>query len=446
VIAKAINTPEKIRVLQIKLYRSAKANPNRLFGVLYDKMYRKDILYEAWRRVRSNRGAAGVDRQSIEDIEERVGVGNLLNEIAEQLKSKKYRPQPVMRVYIPKSDGKQRPLGIPTVKDRIVQTAMKLVIEPIFEAKFKNFSYGFRPKRSCKQAVLEIRKYINFGCRKIIDADIKGYFDSIDHDKLLKSVKTSISDNSIIKLIELWLKCGVMEDLKLKKQLTGTPQGGVISPLLANIYLHWLDNFWEKAGLSNRSSGDAHLVRYADDFVILCKDNPEKYLESAKCVLNKLGLELHKDKTKVVDLDKDESFDFLGFTFRYHYNRTKKMNRKRSVYYYPSAKSIKYIKTKLRDVISSSQHLNLTDLCQQRLNPILRGWSNYFIHANSKRKLDNVDNYCIKTLCIMLKKKHAKRDKGWRDHPPSFFYDATHRLYYMTRAFVNHKRITGSYV
>jgi RNA-directed DNA polymerase len=231
VIAKAINTPEKVRVLQIKLYRSAKANPNRLFGVLYDKMYRKDILYEAWKRVRSNKGTAGVDRQSIEETEERVGVANLLNDIAVQLKSKKYRPQPVIRVYIPKSDGKQRPLGIPTVKDRIVQTAIKLVIEPIFEAKIKKFSYGFRPKRSCKQAVLEIRKFINFGCRKIIDADIKGYFDSIDHDKLLKSVKTFISDNSMIKLVELWLKCGVMEDLKLKKQLTGTPQGGVISLL-----------------------------------------------------------------------------------------------------------------------------------------------------------------------------------------------------------------------
>lgn len=205
---------------------------------------------------------------------------------------------------------------------------MKLVIEPIFEAKFKNFSYGFRPKRSCKDAVLEIRKYINFGCRQIIDADIKGYFDNISHEKLLKSVKTSISDNSIIKLIELWLKCDVIEDLKLKKQITGTPQGGVISPLLANIYLHWLDSFWEKSRLSRKNSGDAHLIRYADDFVILCKNNPVKYLETAIAVLNRLGLELHRDKTKIVNLDKDESFDFLGFTFRYHYNRTKKINPK----------------------------------------------------------------------------------------------------------------------
>ena len=173
-IAKAINTPEKIRVLQIKLYRSAKAKPSRLFGVLYDKMHRIDILYESWARVRKNKGSAGVDRQTIEYIEEEIGVFNLLKDIQLQLKSKKYRPQPVKRVYIPKSDGKLRPLGIPTVKDRIVQTAMKLVIEPIFEAKFKGFSYGFRPKRSCKDAILEIRKYINYGCRQVIDADIKG--------------------------------------------------------------------------------------------------------------------------------------------------------------------------------------------------------------------------------------------------------------------------------
>ena len=279
-IAKAINTPEKIRSLQIKLYRSAKAKPDRLFGVLYDKMYRMDILYEAWTRVRSNKGSAGVDKQTIQYIEEDLGIFKLLEDIHVRLKSKKYRPQPVKRVYIPKSDGKLRPLGIPTVTDRIVQTAMKLVIEPIFEAKFKDFSYGFRPKRSCKDAILEIRKYINFGCRHIVDADIKGYFDNIDHDKLLKSVKTSISDRSIIKLIELWLKCGVVEELNLKKQIAGTPQGGVISPLLANIYLHWLDSYWEKAGLSKRWSGDAHLIRYADD----CVPRAQRRLhEAIKC-------------------------------------------------------------------------------------------------------------------------------------------------------------------
>lgn len=445
-IAKAINTPEKIRVLQIKLYRSAKAKPSRLFGVLYDKMHRIDILYESWARVRKNKGSAGVDRQTIEYIEEEIGVFNLLKDIQLQLKSKKYRPQPVKRVYIPKSDGKLRPLGIPTVKDRIVQTAMKLVIEPIFEAKFKGFSYGFRPKRSCKDAILEIRKYINYGCRQVIDADIKGYFDSIDHEKLIKSVKVSISDRSIIKLIELWLTCGVMEELNLKKQITGTPQGGVISPLLANIYLHWLDSYWEKAGFNRKWSGDAHLIRYADDFVILCKSHPNIYLEKAKGVLNKLGLALHENKTRVVNLDKDESFDFLGFTFRYCLNRRVKVNPKKTVFYYPSKKSMKSIRAKLKEVISVSQHYDLTWLCKEKLNPILRGWCNYFIHGNSKKEMRKVDRYCTQSLCIMLKKKHGRRSKGWRDHPPSFFYDSIHKLYYMTRAFIRDKRIKGSYV
>ncbi len=417
-----------------------------MFGVLYDKMYRMDILYEAWSRVRTNKGSAGVDRQTIQYIEEELGIFNLLENIHLQLKSKKYRPQPAKRVFIPKTDGKMRPLGIPTVRDRIVQAAMKIVIEPIFEAKFKDFSYGFRPRRSCKDAILEIRKYINFGCRHVVDADIKGYFDNIDHDKLIKSVKTSISDRSIIKLIELWLKCGVMEDLNFKKQITGTPQGGVISPLLANIYLHWLDNHWEKAELNKRWSSDAHLIRYADDFVILCKRNPEIYLEKAKRVLTKLGLQLHEDKTKIVNLNNDESFDFLGFTFRYGFNRQVKVNPKKTVFYYPSKKSMKSIRAKLKEVISKSQHCDLTWLCKEKLNPILRGWCNYFIHGNSRKEIMKVDRYCTKTLCIMLKKKHAKHSKGWRDHPPSFFYETTHKLYYMSRAFVQHKRIKGGYI
>lgn len=417
--------------------------PNRLFGVLYDKMYRIDILYEAWRKVRSNKGSAGIDRETIEYIEDTYGVKDFLKGIQDKLRCKSYKPLPVQRVYIPKPDGSQRPLGIPTVTDRVVQTAMKLVIEPIFEAKFKDFSYGFRPKRDCKKAILEIRKYLVYGHRKVVDADIKSYFDSIDHDKLIKTVKTVITDKSIVKLISLWLNCGVMEEMNLKKQITGTPQGGVISPLLANLYLHWLDNYWEKSNFSKRYG--AHLIRYADDFVILCKANAEKYLQIVSKFLERLGLKLHESKTKVIDLEESQTFDFLGCTFKFDFNKRIKNSTRKTVFYYPSIKSVKSVKAKLRNIIKISQHCNLTYLCREKLNPILRGWSNYYIHGNSKSVFFQVDNYCIYLLCIMLRKKHSKRSKGWRDHPPSFFYDTLHGLYYMSRSFVRHKRMIGGY-
>ncbi|ENZ5543382.1 reverse transcriptase domain-containing protein, partial [Enterococcus hirae] len=240
---KAIHILPKVRVFQRKLYLSAKADKKRKFGNLYDKVYREDFLSSAWNCVKRNKGAAGIDSQTLEDIEE-YGVQKFLDEIQDQLKGKKYRPKSVKRVYIPKSNGKKRPLGIPTVRDRVVQTAVKFVIEPIFEADFQEFSYGFRPRRNANQAIREIYKYLNFGCNWIIDADLKGYFDTIPHDKLILLVKERITDKAIIKLLNLWLKAGIMENLKIRNNLLGTPQGGVISPLLANVYLNGLDRYW----------------------------------------------------------------------------------------------------------------------------------------------------------------------------------------------------------
>lgn len=427
-IAPAIHTPlEKVRVLQRKLYRVAKADSQRKFGVLYDKVYRADVLHLAWLMVCRNAGAAGVDDLSIKQIKEEIGAGKFLIGIRDKLKAKAYRPMPVRRVYIPKANGGERPLGIPTITDRVVQTAVKLVIEPIFEADFKDFSYGFRPKRNAHMALREIYKYLNFGCHQVVDADLKAYFDTIPQDKLMVSVRQRVSDKGILKLIELWLNAGVMEDMAVKKQLTGTPQGGVISPLLANLYLHWLDKVWEKSGFNERRH-DAHLVRYADDFVIVCKRDPNKYLGEAKRVLDRLGLTLNEDKTRVVDVTQ-ERFDFLGHTFAV---QPSKRNGELKSFYYPSGKAMKSVKKRLREVISKGQHVALPKLIGERVNPILRGWAGYFKTGNARNHFKSIDNYTIWTLCIMLRKKYKKSGKGWRDHPPSWFHEY-HDLFSMNR-------------
>ena len=249
-IAKAQNTPiEKVRVLQRSLYLSAKADPKRKFGILYDKVCREDVLYRAYRQVRANGGAPGIDQRSFSVIETEIGIDVFLSELRQKLITKRYKPLPVRRVYIPKADGSQRPLGIPVIEDRVAQAAVKIVIEPLFEASFKDFSYGFRPKKDAHQALREVYKWLNFKCHWVIDADLKSYFDTIPHDKLLLSVRSRVIDRSVVKLIDLWLKAGVMEDMAVRKETTGTPQGGVISPLLANLYLHWLDHVWENEGL-----------------------------------------------------------------------------------------------------------------------------------------------------------------------------------------------------
>lgn len=351
-IAKAENTPlDKVRVLQRKLYLAAKTNPKRKFGVLYDKVCREDVLCAAYAQVRANKGAPGIDQQSFEIIEREVGIGAFLDEIRKKLIAKRYKPLSVRRVYIPKADGSQRPLGIPVITDRVVQAAVKIVIEPLFEAIFKDFSYGFRPRKNAHQALREVYKWLNFKCHWVVDADLKSYFDTIPHDKLLLSVRTRVIDRSVVKLIAMWLRAGVMEEMHVRTETTGTPQGGVISPLLANLYLHWLDQTWEKKGFGKRQH-DAHIVRYADDFVILCRERPEFYLEQARQVLDRLGLTLNVRKTRVLNVNAD-SFDFLGHRFTV---RPSKRTGKRNTFYFPTPKAMKSVKQKIREVVRTGQH------------------------------------------------------------------------------------------
>lgn len=418
-IAKAQNMPlDKVQVLQRKLYLAAKTNPKRKFGVLYDKVYREDVLRSAYAQVKANNGAPGIDQQSFEVIEKEVGVDAFLNEIRQRLITKRFKPLPVRRVFIPKADGTQRPLGIPVITDRVVQAAVKIVIEPLFEAVFKDFSYGFRPRKNAHQALREVYKWLNFKCHWVVDADLKSYFDTIPHDKLLLSVRSRVIDRSVIKLIEMWLKAGVMEEIGVRTETTGTPQGGVVSPLLANLYLHWLDQTWEKKGFSKQPH-DAHLVRFADDFVILCKERPEFYLEQAKQVLDRLGLTLNAKKTRILNA-KEETFDFLGHRFAV---QPSKVTGKLRTFYYPAPKAMKSVKKKIREVVQAGQHWDLPELVKEKVNPILRGWGNYFKTGNSRKHFLSIANYTVWTLCIMLRKKHKKRSKGWKDHPPSWFYE-----------------------
>jgi RNA-directed DNA polymerase len=407
---------DKVRVLQRGLYRAAKAQKERRFGVLYDKVYREDILWAAWERVRANKGAAGVDGQTIRDIEE-AGVEQFLEELADELREKRYRPKRVRRAYVPKpGKPEKRPLGIPIVRDRVVQAAVKIVIEPIFEADFQPCSYGFRPKRDAHQAIEAVAKYVTYGCAQVIDADLKGYFDSIPHEKLLEVIERRVSDVWIVRLIRWWLKAGVMEEDRITYSDTGTPQGGVISPLLANIYLNELDRRWSERGY-NSIRYEAHLVRYADDMVILCRKDVERYYAEFRQEIEGLGLELNEAKTRVVDAR--EGFDFLGMRFKYRRSRQGKMN----CYQWPSPQAVSRIKEKVRREIGGRGNWELAGAIR-RINPILRGWGTYFRHGNSFEQFEKVDRYVRWRLRWRYWVEHRKRRRGMRDFPRDLYRES----------------------
>jgi group II intron reverse transcriptase/maturase len=352
--------------------------------------------------VRANGGSAGVDGVSLEDVESQ-GILTFLTEIAEDLKAGRYRPKPVLRVYIPKPDGRKRPLGIPTVRDRVVQQACRIVIEPIFEANFQDNSYGFRPRRSAQDALKAVKEMLVWGWW-VVDADIQGYFDSIDHKILMGLVKRRISNRRVLKLLRQWLKGGVIEEGKWQPSEVGSPQGGVISPLLANIYLHVLDMYWKE-----KYQHLGQIIRYADDFVIICSGQykAQKAIEAIQEILKELKLTLHPEKTRVVNM-KEEGFDFLGF----HFQKKKSKRTGRLVpYAWPGKKAMKAIRSRIRELTTRSKLKELPEEIVGKLNLIIKGWRNYFRFGNGSRKLQGLDEYVRERLRRMAEARKGLRGK-----------------------------------
>jgi RNA-directed DNA polymerase len=408
----SLGTPSKIRKLQIKLYRKAKNEPGFRFYMLYDKIYREDVLAHAYERARSNKGAPGVDGQTFERIES-AGLGEWLTGIRQELRNKTYQPQPVRRVMIPKPGGGERPLGIPTIRDRVVQTAAKIVLEPIFEADLEPSAYGYRPKRSAQDAIRKVHKLVCEGYTDVVDADLSKYFDTIPHCELLQCVARRIVDRDVLHLIKMWLQAPVEErDENGKRRLTGgkdrhcgTPQGGVASPLLANLYMNRLLKGWRNTKRGEHF--DAHIVNYADDFVILSRGKAAEALDWTRQVVTRMGVTLNEAKTGIKQA-RQESFNFLGYTFGPH-------RYKKDGHWYlgasPSKKAVARIKEKVGDLLVPS-HTGTWEEVRDRLNQILRGWSAYFSYGTRAAAHGAVDNYVYESVRHFLRRRHQVHTRG----------------------------------
>jgi RNA-directed DNA polymerase len=408
----SLATPSKIRELQIKLYRKAKNEPGYRFYMLYDKIWREDILAHAYAQARANKGASGVDGQTFEQIES-AGLEEWLTGIRQELRNRTYQPQPVRRVMIPKPGGGERPLGIPSIKDRVVQTAAKIVLEPIFEADLEPSAYGYRPKRSAQDAIRRVHKLVCEGYTDVVDADLSKYFDTIPHCELLQCVARRIVDRDVLRLIKMWLQAPVEErDENGKRRLTGgkdrhcgTPQGGVASPMLANMYMNRLLKGWRNTKRGEQF--DAHIVNYADDFVILSRGKAAEALNWTRQVVTRMGVTLNEAKTSIKQA-RQESFSFLGYTFGPH--RYKKDGR----WYLgasPSKKAVARIKEKVGNLLIPS-NTGTWEEVRDRLNQILRGWSAYFSYGTRKAAYGAVDNYVYESVRHFLRRRHQVHTRG----------------------------------
>jgi len=402
---------DRVRELQRTLYRAAKAEPGRRFHALYDKVYRRDVLERAWQLVRANRGAAGIDQQTIADVE-RYGVSRLLDELAADLKEGRWRPLPARRVFIPKPGRKERrPLSIPTVRDRVVQAAVKIVIEPVFEADFLPCSFGFRPRRSAHDALQVLVDESWRGRRWVAESDVADCFERIPHSELMSALEERISDRHLLKLLRAMLRAGVMEEGAIRRSAAGTPQGGVISPCLCNVYLHRLDRQWA-------ARGRGRLVRYADDLLAVCrsKQEAERALGALRTILSELGLELKEAKTRVVHLaERGGELEFLGFAHRRVRVRNPRYRHVTFLARWPTRQKMQQARNRIRELTDRRRLLLPVEQVVRELNRFLRGFAAYFRYGNSARQLAQINRYAAERLALFLGKRHKRgRRHGWR--------------------------------
>jgi len=405
----SLTTPPSVQKLQTALHDKAKGSPQFRFYALYDKVYREDVMAFAYECCKANGGAAGVDGQTFEDIEE-YGVQKWLDELTQELKSRTYRPQPVRRVWIPKPDGKQRPLGVPTITDRVAQTAAVLVLEPIFETDLQPEQYAYRPDRSALEAVRQVHQLLNTGHGQVVDADLSGYFDSIPHAELLKSVARRIVDGAILHLIKMWLEAPVEEtDEKGNKRRStrnrdegrGTPQGAPLSPLLSNLYMRRFVLGWKKLGHEKRLA--ARIVNYADDLVICCRGRAEEALAMMRDIMTRLKLTVNETKTRVCKLP-EEKFDFLGYTFGRCYSPKTGRTYMSTV---PSKKRVIRICEAISEMTGREQTLLDQEMVVGKLNRTMIGWANYFCLGPVSKAYRAVDSHACKRLRQWLRRKHS---------------------------------------